>query len=363
MQFLFAGGGTGGHLFPGLALARELRRRYPDSHSRFVASRRKLETHIVSRSGFPFVSIPAIPLPRAPWRWPVFALCSLAAYRQSARLIRALDVDLVVALGGYAAYWPALAAKAAGVPVVVLEQNVIPGKANRRIARWACAACVQFPDSRDLFPKDANVVVTGNPLRPEILSLSRQEGRRHYNIPEHAAVLLILGGSQGATAINSLVVDALRDLACIENLFVIHQTGPQDQLRVRAAYQAAGPRAMVRPFFHELPWALAAADLVVARAGATGIAEICARGLPSVLIPFPAATDDHQHANALQLESLGAAVLLDQHETDGACLVDTIKNILGDPDRMRKMSAGAQQLAVGNAAERVADICADALNP
>jgi len=363
MHLLFAGGGTGGHLFPGLALARELRRRYPDSHSRFIGSRRKLEISIVSKSGFPFVSIPAVPFPKAPWRWPAFALCSLASYRQSARIIRALDVDLVIALGGYAAYWPALAAKYARVPVVVLEQNVIPGRANRRIARWACAACVQFPDSQKLFPKEANIVLTGNPIRQEIFTLSRQDGRRHYNIPENATVLLILGGSQGAAAINSLVVGALRQLARIDRLFVIHQTGSQDQSRVRAAYQVAGPPAMVRPYFHELPWALAAADLVVARAGATSIAEICARGLPSILIPFPAATEDHQRANARQLEALGAAVLLDQHETGSRRLFETIKNILGDPDRMRRMSDAAKKLAADDAVERVADICADALNP
>ena len=361
MQFVFAGGGTGGHLYPGIALADELRRRYPSSGIRFVGSSRTIEADILSAAGHTGASIPARPFTRKPWRWPAFAVCSLAAYRQSLRILEGVKADLVIALGGYAGYWPARAARARGVPVVVLEQNVIPGKANQRIAAWAKSVCVQFKRTADHFPKGARVYVTGNPVRPEVERLSRDEGRARYGAPPDAKVLLVTGGSQGASAINELIVALARELAGIENAFIIHQTGKADEMRLRSAYRVVGLPGKVAAFFHDLPWALAAADLVVARAGATSIAEICVRGLPSVLIPFPHATDDHQWANAQELAARQAAVVFRQDAIDRQQFGRTLIDLLKDDARLATMGTRARELAVPDALDQVVWVCEEAM--
>ena len=361
MHIVLAGGGTGGHLYPGIAVADELRRRHPDCAVRFVGSSRSLEAEILKRARCDAVSIPARPFTKLPWKWPSFALCSAAAYRQSVRILRAFDVDLLVALGGYTAYWPARAARARGVPVVVLEQNAVPGRANRRIARWAKAVCVQFPDSADAFPKGANVVTTGNPVRPEVVQLGRNEGRKRFAIAREAKVLLVVGGSQGAGAVNELMVGMARELARMKGLFVIHQTGKSDQARVRSAYQVAGVSGRAQAFFHDLPSALSAADLVVSRAGATSIAEFCARGLPSVLIPFPYAADNHQSANAKALASHDAAVVVEQAGLDREAFRTLVVELLQDEARLAKMGDNARRLGAPDALDKVVAVCEDAM--
>ncbi|MFH0963648.1 MAG: undecaprenyldiphospho-muramoylpentapeptide beta-N-acetylglucosaminyltransferase [Planctomycetota bacterium] len=361
MRVIFAGGGTGGHLFPGIAVAEALRRRFGDAEIRFVGSRKRIEVGILASAGYELVSIPAAPFSKNPWRWPGFAVRSLAAYHQSLRLVRGLGADLVVALGGYAAYWPALAAKGRRIPVVALEQNVIPGKAGRRIAGWAYATCVQFPGSAEHFRPKANVVVTGNPVRREVRETTREQGRARLGLSEKERVVLVVGGSQGSHAINELVVEALGKLARIEGHFLIHQTGKSDYSRVEGAYQAAGVRGLVGAFFDEMPAHLAAADVVVGRAGATGIAEICVRGLPSILIPYPHAAEAHQEANARELASRGAAVVLDERKTTSEEFFRELEKLLGDPGRMRRMSEAARALGIGDAAERVVEICAQAV--
>ena len=361
MHVVFAGGGTGGHLYPGIAVADELRRRHPDCSIRFIGSSRSLEAEILKRAHCEAVSIPARPFTKLPWKWPAFMLCSAAAYRQSLAILRALDVNLLVALGGYTAYWPARAARARHVPVVVLEQNAVPGKANRRIARWARTVCVQFPDSAGAFPKGANVVTTGNPVRREIVQLTRDEGRRRFRISDSAKVLLVVGGSQGAAAVNELMVGMARDLAKIDDLFVIHQTGKSNQARVQSAYQVARVTGTVRAFFHDLPSALSAADLVVSRAGATSIAEFCARGLPSILIPFPYAADNHQLANARALESHEAAVVMEQAGLDREAFRKVLVELLQDEPRLAKMGASARRLGAPNALDQVVAVCEDAM--
>jgi len=361
MHVVFAGGGTGGHLYPGIAVADALRRRHPKCSVRFIGSSRSLEAEILKRAGCEAVSIPARPFTRLPWKWPSFALCSAAAYRQSARILRALDVGLLVALGGYTAYWPARAARARSIPVVVLEQNAIPGKANRRIARWAKAVCVQFADSADAFPKGANVITTGNPIRREVVELSRDEGRRRLGIADDAKVLLVVGGSQGADAVNELMVGMARDLAQMNGLFVIHQTGKSHQARVRSAYQVARVTGKAQAFFHDLPSALSAADLVVSRAGATSIAEFCARGLPSILIPFPHAAENHQSANAQALASHDAAVLVEQADVDREDFRKLLLDLLQDDARLAKMGNNARRLGAPDALDNVIAVCEDVM--
>lgn len=361
MHVVFAGGGTGGHLYPGIAVADELRRRHPDCSVQFIGSSRSLEAEILKRADCSAMSIPARPFTKLPWKWPAFALCSAAAYRQSMRILRALDVDLLVALGGYTAYWPARAARARNIPVVVLEQNAVPGKANRRIARWAKAVCVQFPDSATAFPKGANVLTTGNPVRREIVQQTADEGRRRFGIAPDAKVLLVVGGSQGAIAVNELLVGMARKLAQTKGLVVIHQTGKSDQARISSAYQVAGLTATVQAFFHDLPCALSAADLVVSRAGATSIAEFCARGLPSVLIPFPHAADNHQRANAQTLASHDAAAVFDQAGLDREAFGTLLLELLHDDARLTEMGACARRLGAPDALDNVVAVCEDAM--
>lgn len=367
MRVLLTGGGTGGHIYPALAIASELRRRVPDCELLYAGTREGLESRIVPRAGLPFVTVSARGLVRKGPRELVAGLLALArGLWQADRLVARFRPDVVVGTGGYVAAPVALAAARRGVPVLIQEQNAYPGATNRLLARWAAAVCIPFEEGRRFFPPRARIYVTGNPVRPEVLRADREEARRRLGIPPPARVVLVTGGSRGAERINGAALELAAAVAERPDTVLLWACGeryhPQVRARLAARLRAAGPRAggekdRVRlfPYLDDMAAAYAAADLYVGRAGATTLAEVTARGLPAVLVPSPNVAHQEQDHNARVLERAGAARVIPDAELTGRRLVETVLALLADGDALRRMAAASRGLGRPGALADIVD--------
>lgn len=345
---IIAGGGTGGHFFPGLAVAESLNRNGGDAVL-FVGSAYGIEARVVPRTRFPFRPLAIRGVRGRGWRglaqlaWQV-PLATLAA----SRIIGEFRADIVLGVGGYASFPVVLAAWLRRVPSVLLEQNARPGMANRVLARLARRVCTTFPEAARFLPR-GKVVVTGNPVRPFSSAPAPGDG---------SFTLLVFGGSQGAHRINEAAAAAAeRWAAVVPRLRVIHQTGAADEERLRQRYSEAGVAAEVRAFIDDMGAAYARADLVLCRAGATTVAELTVLGKPAILVPYPYAADDHQRANAEVLAAAGAAVLVLDRDLDGPRLAAIVGELANDRPRLEAMGRAARQLGRPDAAARVAALC------
>lgn len=355
MRVLIAGGGTGGHLYPGIALAREVVARAPDAVVTFVGTTTGIEARVVPGQGFALdlIRVAGLKGKSQLRRLQGVALLPLAAV-DAWRVLSRRRPDVVVGVGGFASGPVVLLAALRGWPTMLLEQNAVPGVTNRLLARVVRAAAVTFEDALSYFPHGG--FVTGNPVRPEFFTAVAKEADDGDDLLPRAARVLIFGGSQGAHAINVAMMAAAASLAAAsQRLAITHQTGSRDLERVRGAYQQAGLDVRVDAFFDEIHNEMTQADVVVSRAGATTLAELAAAGRPSILVPLPTATDDHQRKNAQVMEQAGAAVLLDERELTGPRLSRAILDLAADRPRRVAMSAAARALARPDAARRVAD--------
>jgi UDP-N-acetylglucosamine--N-acetylmuramyl-(pentapeptide) pyrophosphoryl-undecaprenol N-acetylglucosamine transferase len=350
--FLFAGGGTGGHLFPGIAVAEELLSRVPAAQIRFAGSERDVESAIVKSAGFRHVALPSPPstmLRRHPLR---FALQYLRACREARRVVAEARPAAVVGLGGFASVPLVTAAGRAGLPIVLLEQNAVAGRATRRLASLADVVCHTFASAVPRGRAGGNAVVTGNPVRAAIAELCEAG-------ISSSSTLLVLGGSQGSTAVNEAVLVAaerLRDR--LRDWEIIHQCGPRDADRIVAAYRRLGLAHVVRPFFDDLPQRYRMAGIAVSRAGATTLVELACAGIPAVLIPYPRAVHDHQMRNAEAFAAAGAACIVRQQRSaddSGQQLAAALERLLCDCEQRRRCAAAMRGLAVPDAAANVAE--------
>ncbi len=351
LSVVIAGGGTGGHLYPGVAVARELLRRDPGTRIAFAGTARGLETTIVPREGFALDLIRSAGLKGKSVRALLTGLTLVPlGLIDSWRLLSRRRPHVVIGVGGYSSGPVVLTAALRGIPTLVLEQNAVPGLTNRLLARWVRAAAVTFEESRQFFGEKA--FVTGNPVRPAFLDAAPADAGPRSGAPR----LLVVGGSQGARAVNAAMVAAAAELQrrtpAVE---IVHQTGPRDLETVRAGYAAAGVSARVEAFLDPVVDEMRAASLLVCRAGATTLAELAAIGRPAVLVPFPAATDDHQRKNGQVLADAGAAVLMDERDLTGARLADTVSRLLEAPAELARMGRAMQAFARPDAATRIAD--------
>ena len=354
---IVAGGGTGGHIFPGIAIARELVERDARLEVLFVGTERGLETKLVPAAGFRLLTIRSAGITgkRIGARLSGLALIPVSLW-QSLRLLRRLRPALAIGVGGYASGPVMAAAAALRVPTLIHEQNYVPGLTNRWLAPLMSRVAATFEES--IARLGGRGVVTGNPVRKEF---SRIAARPPLT---GAPSVLICGGSQGARAINRAVCDALPLLAASRRpLRIVHQSGPADLESVSAAYRSAGLQADVRPFISDMAGAMEQADLLVCRAGSTTLAELTAAGRPALLIPFAAASHDHQTFNARKLASAGAAVMLEERELSGASLASTLGALLADPARLAAMGAASRSLGRPEAAARIADLCLELMAP
>ena len=353
MTIVIAAGGTGGHLYPAVALAREFLRRDSRTQVLFVGTARGLESKVLTHEGFELALIGAKPVMGKGLFETLTGLCAMPlSLWQCLRILRTRHADLVIGVGGYTSPMMLLAAALVGVARVILEPNANPGMANKAVGPFAQRIFLAFESAANSFDR-SKVRVVGTPIRKAFLDGLEQT--REKSGPPH---LLIFGGSQGAKAMNEAVIEGLSDLMTrIPHLTVTHQTGESDHARVAEAYGRAGIESQVLPFIYDMPAALRQADLVVARAGAMTVAELTACGKPAILIPLPSAIYDHQTRNAKVMEVAGAAVLLPQSELTGALLARTVAGILGDPERLRAMREASLALRRIDAAEVIVREC------
>lgn len=348
---LIMAGGTGGHVFPALAVAEWLRAR--GAPVAWIGTRNGLEATLVPKAGIPveWIEVSGLRgkgLARAA-RMP-FILGR--ALRQAGAILRRLRPQVVLGMGGFASGPGGMMARWLGVPLVVHEQNAIAGMTNRWLSRFADRTLQAFPDT---FAPDRRATVVGNPVRRAIAALPPPE--RRWTERSGPSRLLVLGGSQGARALNQMVPQALALLAGSERPEVWHQAGGQLHEAATAAYAAAGVTARLTPFIDQMAEAYAWADLVLCRAGALTVAELAAAGVGALLVPFPFAVDDHQTVNARFLERAGAALLRQQGDLTAETLAALLREWLGDRDRLLTMATAARRLARVDAAERVALAC------
>src|SRR5215831_9538169 len=352
MRVVIAGGGTGGHLYPGIAVARELLARDGGSQVTFAGTATGIEARVLPREGFTLDTIRSGGLKgksvadrlRGVWLLPQSVIDAWT-------VISRRRPDIVIGVGGYSSGPVVLVAALRGVPTIVLEQNAVPGLTNRLLAPLVRAAAVTYDSTRSFFGEKA--VVSGNPVRPEFFDIAGPSAREADANDGSAVVrVLVFGGSQGAHAINVAMVEAAPELAAHRShLRVTHQTGERDVEMVRAGYRAAGLQADVEPFFYDMGRQLRDADLIVCRAGATTLAEVAAAGRAAILIPLPTATDDHQRKNAEALAASGAAEVLLQRDATGPALAARIVALANDKTARRRMADAASALAKPDAAK------------
>jgi UDP-N-acetylglucosamine--N-acetylmuramyl-(pentapeptide) pyrophosphoryl-undecaprenol N-acetylglucosamine transferase len=355
VRVLIAGGGTGGHLYPGIALAREIKRRDAETAVTFVGTATGVEARVVPREGFSLelIRVAGLKGTRGLTRVKGFAILPLAAI-DAWRIVSRFRPDVVVGVGGFASGPVLMLAALRGYPTMLLEQNALPGITNRLLARVVRAAALTFDEALRFFPGTG--FVAGNPVRPEFFRPDTKEADDRDITPHHAARVLIFGGSQGAHAINVAMVEAATRLAAAGTRLVItHQTGERDLDLVRTAYRNAGLEARVEAFLFEMDREMTAADLVVARAGATTLSELAAARRPAILVPLKTAADDHQRKNAEVIARAGGAEVIDENELTGQHLAERIVALADDRPRRRRMTEAMQRFARPDAAARIAD--------
>lgn len=339
MQVMIAGGGTGGHLFPGIAVAQELRRRHPDARILFVGTERGIEIRAVPDAGFELALLPVQGLRNKSLRATAGGLVRLPqAMHRALALVRQFRPDVAVSVGGYAAGPAMLAARLLGVPCVVMEQNAVAGYTTRALATIAHCVIAAMP-CPDLPP--GKTLLLGNPVRADLLPV-----RDEAYAPQSPLRLLVLGGSQGAHALNQVMQQMAPLLAALPRPpHIVHQTGSSDCDTVAQSYKDARyPQASAHAFIRDMAHAYAQCDLLLCRAGATTLAEVTVCGRPSILVPFPQAAGDHQTANAKTLETAGAAVHVPQADLDARMLCQLIAELAQDIPRLQQMAAAAHKL-------------------
>jgi UDP-N-acetylglucosamine--N-acetylmuramyl-(pentapeptide) pyrophosphoryl-undecaprenol N-acetylglucosamine transferase len=349
MRWIIAGGGTGGHLVPGLAVARELQRRDPVNEILFVGTDKGIESRVLPKEGFPLETLPVQGIKGRGPRGLAEALYGIpASVIRALGVIRRFQPRCIIGLGGYASGPLLVAGWMKRLPCVIMEQNLRPGLTNRMLGWLVDRVFTSYSESSLYFPR-RKVLETGNPVRWRNLAEIKTTS---------GFTLLIFGGSAGAHKINLAAVDAMKELADLApDLRVIHQTGEADLESVRGAYRSLPFPVEAVPFIDRMDEAYARADLLICRAGATTIAELTALGKPAILVPYPYAAYDHQRLNAEALQKKGAAVMILDRELTGENLAAEIRRLKDNPDALRLMGKAAQALGKADAAERIVDEC------
>jgi UDP-N-acetylglucosamine--N-acetylmuramyl-(pentapeptide) pyrophosphoryl-undecaprenol N-acetylglucosamine transferase len=364
VRFLLSGGGTAGHIYPALTVAHILEQDGRDQVV-FVGTPDSLEARLVSEAGIRFIGLPAAGFDRAK---PLTLISSgarvLMSVVRGAALVRRERPDAIVGFGGYVSLPLGIAAVLTRTPLVLHEQNSVPGLANRLLSRFADAVAVTYPGSVRHLKRPQRAVVTGNPVREQIRSADRARGRAALQLREDSTVLLVFGGSRGARHINQAVARIWPLLARVDALQVVHVAGRVEAASVAEAMAdaraAADGRYQLHEYIEDMGGAIAAADVVVSRAGATSLAEITAIGRAAVLVPYPYATDDHQTLNARAVAAAGAALVVPDAELDGDAFSDAVLRLVTDVQLREEMAAASAKLGRPDAGERVAAVVREA---
>lgn len=353
MRVVLAGGGTGGHLYPALSIARGIKERYSTAEILFVGTNRGLEARVVPQEGFRFTPINVQGLERGrPWRAVVTLAKALQGFMESRSILKDFSPDLVIGTGGYVCAPVLYTAHRLNIPTIIHEQNAFPGLTNRWLSRFVDLVLITFEESRVRFPRARRIVITGLPVRPAILAAKRIDAAQRWGFDPAELTLLVVGGSQGARSINRAMVPVIAWFFRRRGIQIIHVAGPAGYDEMLESLAAEGlnleenGNIKVVPYLNDMENALAAADLIVCRAGASTLAEVTVRGIPAVLIPYPFAAENHQEYNARALEKEGAAEVLLDRELNGEVLLNTLQTIILDRVRLKRMSDSS--LAAGH---------------
>ncbi len=350
MRVLIAAGGTGGHIYPGIAVAKEILSRDEMSVVRFVGTEHGLETRIVPENGFELSLIKSMALKNVGAIGKLKGLLVLPkSFLEARKLVKVFKPDVVVGAGGYVTGAVLLMASLLKIPTLAMDSNALPGFTNRRLARFVTKAALTFEEALPYFGNKG--VVTGNPVRKEFFEIKPKERSEKLN-------LLLFGGSQGARGINLAMIAALKHLEAVkDNLNIVHQTGKYDHDTVKSGYAENGwDKADVREYISDIVSEFEKTDLIISRAGATTCAEVAAAGKAAIMVPLPTAADDHQRNNAEAFETAGAAKMILQADLDGQGLAKEIIEFAEKPDRITTMERAAKSLAKIDAAEATVDL-------
>lgn len=357
MNIVIAGGGTGGHVFPAIAIANELRKSIADVQITFVGTTKGIESKIVPKEGYDIRFIKSEGLVgKDIFRTIKSALKIPLSLKDSQKILKELQPELVLGVGGYSSGPVLLCAALMGIPTIIHEQNTLPGFTNKLLGRVVDLIAVTYQESMKFFPQE-KTYLTGNPVRSEILKGDRNKGCRIFNLDGNLFTIFVFGGSLGATRINSAVGEALAYLEPFKDkIQFLHQTGDKDLDSVREAYRRREFKGTVIPFAYEMADAYAVADLVISRAGATTLAELTACGKAAILVPYPFAAGNHQEINARKVWDIGAAQMILDQDLNGKTLADLIKYLLQDPDAVGQMERISKSLGNPEATGRIIEL-------
>ena len=358
LRIVIAGGGTGGHLFPGIAIAQEFAARNSESRIIFISTGNPLERSVLSRTKFELKSITATGIKgRGIWNQMKSVLKIPKGILESRQILKDFSPDLAIGLGSYSAGPVIISAWLRRTPIAIHEQNILPGITNRILARFAGRIYISFKNTR--FSRNVNQVHwTGNPVRRELLEYSDCQAAQEPGAAANGLfTILIIGGSQGAHRINLAVIESLEHLKDTEHLHFVHQTGEADELQVKAAYRRNNFKCTVQSFFNNMGELYSQADLLICRAGATTVAEIAALGKAVIFIPFPYAADNHQVLNAGSLSNEGAAEMIIEKDLSGQNLSEKIAYYIANRPALNEMAAKARQFGNPAAAKNIVDDC------
>jgi UDP-N-acetylglucosamine--N-acetylmuramyl-(pentapeptide) pyrophosphoryl-undecaprenol N-acetylglucosamine transferase len=362
LRVIISGGGTGGHIYPAVTIAKTLQEISKPEAILFVGTKQGLEADIVPKEGFSLETIDVAGFERRISLNTVKNVFrTMGSLWQAKKIITAFNPDVVVGTGGYVCGPVLLVASLLGIPTIIQEQNVIPGVTNRILARFVKMIATGYKEAEAHFPANAHILYTGNPIRPEVMLASREEGLAALGLKPDKFTLLVAGGSRGARSINNAMTEVCKSFSGDPAIQILHVTGQTEYNNIVGNYKQEGigvsnsGNIIIKPYLYNMPQALAAADLVVFRAGAVGLAEITARGIPAILVPYPYAAENHQEFNARVLEREGAAVVIRDAELTGTKLVETIRQILSDPGKFTIMAQASQRRGRPDAALAIAN--------
>lgn len=355
MRLIVTGGGTGGHVYPALAIASGLQEKYPGAKILYVGKEGGPEAELAPAAGLDFVPLKVHGLLRRPALQNLLALSRAGvAFLRAVRIVAGFRPRVVIGTGGYVCGPVLLAAAFLRVPTLLHEQNVLPGVTTRVLARFVRRVAVTFPETARYLSSRARVKVTGLPVRSEFLRVERASSRRALAIPEGSFFVLSFGGSQGAKSINAAMREVITRLGERGDIRFLHVTGrAQYEDFMQGFVLPENGNTTVKPYLHEMPLALSAADLVVCRAGASTLAEITIAGVPAILVPYPYAAGNHQEFNARALKERGAAVVIEDSALNGELLANQIKRLLADPARLQQMAAASRELGRPRALDEI----------
>ncbi|HAK89375.1 MAG TPA: undecaprenyldiphospho-muramoylpentapeptide beta-N-acetylglucosaminyltransferase [Nitrospiraceae bacterium] len=364
MKIIIAGGGTGGHLYPGIATAEEFKRREQKNSVFFVGTEHGIEAKVIPREGYPIRFLKAEGLVGKSLFKKIKAFfVFLISIIESYRILKSIRPDIVIGVGGYASVGMVFTAYLKGVPTMILEQNSVPGLANKLLGKFSDAVAVTYQESTSFFPRD-RCYLTGNPIRKQIADRNADKDADKdtdpytlFPLEKEKFTVFVFGGSSGARNINKSMIEALNYLLDLrQNIQFLHQTGQGDYEKVKDVYRRLGFNGIVVPFIYQMAEAYAVADIVICRAGATTLSEITAVGKPAILIPYPHAAANHQELNARKLEDMGAARMILDRELSGEGLAEALRELYSDEKARKEMRNAASAFGRMDAAEKIVDI-------